>query len=261
MAELNQITYIGHATLLLEIDGVRLLTDPLLRDRVFHLHRRSISVRDSLYQNIDAVLISHLHLDHFDIPSLRLIGRETHLIAPSGAANLLHKRGFGNIKEMRPGDITKVGALTIMATHAEHDGRYPLFGPSVDCLGFLIRGSQHVYFPGDTDLFPGMADLASDLDVALLPVWGWGPNLGSGHMNPHRAAEALTLLHPRIAIPIHWGTFYPRWLGWFRAQLMVEPPQIFLQDAATLLPNVDIYISSPQADRSPYPCAYRKARL
>jgi len=245
MVELNQITYIGHATLLLEMDGVRLLTDPLLRDSVLHLQRRSISVKKSLYHNIDAVLISHLHLDHFDIPSLRLIGRETYLIVPAGVADLLHQRGFSNIKEMRSGDTARVGALTIVATHAKHDSRHPPFYPSTDCLGYLIKGSQKVYFPGDTDLFPGMVDMADDLDVALLPVWGWGPNLGPGHMNPQRAAEALTLLRPRIAIPIHWGTFYPRWLGWLRANLMIEPPQLFLQYAAKLMPDVDIHILTP----------------
>lgn len=245
MAVANQITYIGHATVLLEMDGVRILTDPLLRDSVIHLHRRSTSVKASLYQNIDTVLISHLHLDHLDIPSLRLIGQETPLILPAGAADLLHKKGFINITEMRPGDSTRIGALLIKATHAEHHSKYPPFGPTTDCLGFLIRGSRSVYFPGDTDIFPGMADLGDDLDVALLPIWGWGPNLGPGHMNPQRAAEALTLLHPRIAIPIHWGTFYPRWLGWRRSHLFIEPPQLFLRYATKLMPQVNVHILTP----------------
>jgi L-ascorbate metabolism protein UlaG (beta-lactamase superfamily) len=241
----NQITYVGHATVLLELDGVRLLTDPLLRDRAFYLHRRSQSVKTSSYQDIDLTLISHLHLDHFDLPSLRMLGRGTRLVVPHGAANLLHKKRFNNVMEMRSGDETTVGALSIKATHAEHHSIYPPFGPTTDCLGYLIRGSQSVYFPGDTDLFPGMADLADDLDVALLPVWGWGPNLGPGHMNPQRAAEALKLLRPRIAIPIHWGSFYPRGLGWLRSHLMVEPPQLFQQAASRLMPQVEIHILTP----------------
>jgi L-ascorbate metabolism protein UlaG (beta-lactamase superfamily) len=241
----NQITYLGHATLLLEMDGIRLLTDPLLRDSVFHLRRRSAPVRAPSYQNIDVVLISHLHRDHFDIPSLRMLGRETLLIVPAGTADLLHRKGFSNIEEMHPGDSTGVGTLSIQATIAQHHSMYPPFGPSTESLGYLIRGSQTVYFPGDTDVFPGMSDLAEDLDVALLPVWGWGPNIGPGHMNPHRAAEALTLLHPRMAIPIHWGTFYPRWLGWFRPNLMVLPPQLFRQEASKLMPMVEIHILTP----------------
>ncbi len=245
MVTRNQITYIGHATLLLEMDGVRLLTDPLLRDSAFHLHRRSEPVRTSSYQDIDIVLISHLHRDHFDIPSLRMLKRETYIIVPAGAADLLRKKGFSNIEEMRPGDSVRVGALSVRATYAEHHSKYPPFGPSTEALGYLIRGSQTVYFPGDTDLFPGMSHLADDLDVALLPVWGWGPNIGPGHMNPRRAAEALALLRPRMAIPIHWGTFYPRWLGWFRPDLMVMPPQLFQQEASKLMPMVEIHILTP----------------
>ena len=85
---------------------------------------------------------------------------------------------------MRAGELIKIGDLSILATHAEHHGKHPPFGPTADCLGYLIRGSHTVYFAGDTDLFSDMANLANDLDVALLPVWGWGFNLGPGHMNP-----------------------------------------------------------------------------
>ena len=79
-------------------------------------------------------------------------------------------------------------------------------------LGYLLQGSQSVYFAGDTDLFPEMAALGG-VDVALLPVAGWGPRLPEGdHMNPRRAAEALKILKPRLAIPIHWGTYTPLWV-------------------------------------------------
>ena len=245
MPALNQVTYIGHATLLLEIDGVRILTDPLLRKRVFHLLRRSVPVKASQYQDIDAILISHLHLDHFDLPSLRMIGKEIQLIVPYGAGVFLRKKGFTNVIEMHPGKTVKVSSISIEATHAEHHGRHIPLIPPADCLGYLIHGSTCIYFAGDTDLFPGMADLAAALDVALLPVWGWGPNLGPGHMNPERAAEALKLLHPRIAIPIHWGTFYPLGLGWFRKQLLVEPPQLFSRYASEVMPNSEIHILLP----------------
>ena len=77
----------------------------------------------------------------------------------------------------------------------------------------MIEGADRsVYFAGDTDVFPGMAELAP-VDVALLPIWGWGPTMGPGHMDPARAAEAAALLGARLAIPIHWGTYYPVHLG------------------------------------------------
>lgn len=241
----NQITYLGHATVRIEIDDVRLLTDPLLQERAFYLRRRVERVKATDYQNIDLVLISHLHLDHLDISSLRLLGLNTRLIVPVGAAKLLQKMGFNSICEMQPGDAVVHGSLSIEATHAEHHSRYPPTGLTTPALGFLIRGSHRVYFPGDTDVFPGMADLDENLDVALLPIWGWGPNLGPGHMNPHRAAEALTILHPRHAIPIHWGTFYPCGLDWIRPPLLTEPPQIFLAQAASLAPQVQVHILAP----------------
>jgi L-ascorbate metabolism protein UlaG (beta-lactamase superfamily) len=239
------ITYVGHATVLLDVDGVRILTDPLLRNRVFYLQRRSTPVAASVYQGIDAVLLSHLHLDHLDIPSLRMLDKKVQLIIPAGAGELLSRNGFSNIQETHAGEINYLGLLSIKAVYANHHSIYPPFGPSTESLGYLIKGSKNVYFPGDTDLFPEMVELAYGLDVALLPVWGWGPNLGPGHMNPLRAAEALTLLHPRIAIPIHWGTFYPKWLGWFRASLMVDPPQLFLEIASKRVPEVDVHILRP----------------
>jgi L-ascorbate metabolism protein UlaG (beta-lactamase superfamily) len=245
MAQQNQITYVGHATVLLEMDGMRILTDPVLRRQVFHLHRRGKAARRFNDQRIDAVLISHLHLDHFDVPSLKWIGKGSHIIVPHGAGELMHRKGFTNIEEMRPGEATRMGVLTIRATHAEHHSIYPPFGPVSDCLGYLIQGSKTIYFPGDTDLFPGMAHLADHLDVVLLPVWGWGPNLGPGHMNPERAAQSLPLLRPRIAIPIHWGTFYPSLLTWFRPYLMVEPPKIFQEYASRVMPQVDVRILNP----------------
>src|SRR5262249_60752921 len=90
----------------------------------------------------------------------------------------------------------------------------------IPLLGDLIEPSTRVYFAGDTDLFGGMQELAPGLDVALLPVAGWGPRVGSGHLDPQRAAETLRLLRPRVAIPIHWGTY--RRLG--RAPAAPAPP-------------------------------------
>ena len=241
----NQITYIGHATLRLTVDGMSLLTDPLLRNRILHLTRRSVMVEKSLYQDIDIVIISHVHGDHFDIPSLRLIDRKTTIFAPKGTKGRLARQGYTKIFKMEPGDQHGIGSLTIETTQAQHGSRFQHSKSPQGSLGYLIKGSQTIYFPGDTDIFPGMADLSNGLDIALLPVWGWGPTLGDGHMNPKRAAEALTLLKPRIAIPIHWGTFYPIGLGWLRSHLLLDPPHIFQQEAAKLMPEVEVHILTP----------------
>ena len=144
---------------MIELDGVRLLTDPLLRRRVAHLGRLVDSPNLNGAQ-LDAVLISHMHWDHLDLPSLRLLGYDTHLIVPRGAANYLIKKGFRRVEEIGRYETTRVGKVTIMATPADHPGNRPFFGPTVESLGYLIKGSQEIYFAGDTDLFPEMETLA-----------------------------------------------------------------------------------------------------
>jgi L-ascorbate metabolism protein UlaG (beta-lactamase superfamily) len=222
------IHYVGHATTLVDLDGVRLLTDPLLRSRVAHL-RRAGKVDHSTLRGVDAVLISHLHYDHLDMPSLQQLGREMPVVAPRGAGALIRRKaGIVKVLEMRPGEQIEIGAVTVRATHAAHDaGRLP-FGVTAEPLGYLVEGGgRSVYFAGDTDVFAGMADL-SPVDAALLPIWGWGPTMGAGHMDPGRAAEAASLLGARLAIPIHWGTYYPIHLGIKGPPAFLEtPPALF----------------------------------
>jgi L-ascorbate metabolism protein UlaG (beta-lactamase superfamily) len=239
------ITYIGHATLLIEIDGLRILTDPLLRSHVSGFIRRQTPLPSQKLGRIDLVLISHLHFDHFDLPSLRLLGSETPILAPRGAGVLLRRNRFHHVVEMCAGERQRLSRVTIEATHANHKGRRPPFGPHADCLGYLLHGKRTVYFAGDTDIFPEMDGLHHDLDVALMPVWGWGPTLGAGHMDPQRAAEALTLIRPRLAMPIHWGTFFPVGLRYSHGHLLSQPPHHFAQHARTLAPDVAVQIVAP----------------
>jgi L-ascorbate metabolism protein UlaG (beta-lactamase superfamily) len=109
----------------------------------------------------------------------------------------------------------------------------------------MVSGSQRIYFAGDTDLFPEMETLGDQLDVALLPVWGWGPTLGAGHMTPERAAEALALLQPTLAIPIHWGTLHPWGMGWWQPDFLSTPPYLFANHARTVAPAVQVQIVKP----------------
>lgn len=238
------VTYVGHATVLIEMDGARVLTDPLLRDRLMHLRRRTW-IDAGVHRGVDAVLISHLDWDHFDLPSLRMLGRATRFVVPRGAARFLYQLGFSRVAEIEIGESLHFGPLTVQATPAFHTSTRPVWGPPVECLGYVVRGSQRIYFAGDTDLFPEMAALGDGLDAALLPIWGWGPTLGPGHLNPLRAAEALALLHPRVAIPIHWGTFSPLGMGWARPGFLTHPPQVFARHAARLAPDVAVRIATP----------------
>jgi L-ascorbate metabolism protein UlaG (beta-lactamase superfamily) len=236
----QRLTWLGHSTVLLEVDCARLLTDPVLRARVLHLRR----VGEALPldpQSVDAVLISHIHYDHLDLPSLRRLGRSSLFVVPRGAGSLLRRHGFEHVIEVEPGDETQIRGATIRATHAEHDSRRLPFGVETPALGYLVSGSVSTYFAGDTDLFGGMGAIANDLDVALLPVAGWGPSLPPGHLDPRSAAEALGLLRPRIAVPIHWGTY--RRIGLSRDPAALrEPAERFTRFAADLMPEVEVCV-------------------
>ena len=194
---LIQATYVGHATVLIELDGARLLTDPVLRDRVLHLRRAPTAVVPPLGE-LDAVLVSHAHWDHLDLGSLKRLGRDVRIVIPRGAGKLVRRRGFADVVELDEGGRVEIGSVSLTATRADHDaGRGP-FGVRAPAFGYLIEGTRRVYFAGDTDLFPELADL-SPLDLALLPVAGWGPRVPAGHLDPRRAAEAARLLRARAA--------------------------------------------------------------
>ncbi|MFI5254289.1 MAG: MBL fold metallo-hydrolase [Candidatus Limnocylindrales bacterium] len=228
MDSFPRLAFLGHSTVLIEHAGLRILTDPVLLDRVTLLRRVAPSVDPALHADIDLVLLSHLHLDHFDLPSLRLLGPGVRLAVPRGAGALLRAAGFHDVHELAAGERLVMGPLTVTGTPAVHGGYRPPLGPRAAALGFLLEAEGwRTYFAGDTDLFAGMADLAPGLDVALLPVWGWGPGLGPGHLDPGRAATAMRLLRPRFAVPIHWGTLWPYGLGRVRPERLSGPPREF----------------------------------
>jgi L-ascorbate metabolism protein UlaG (beta-lactamase superfamily) len=239
-----RITFVGHSTVLIELDGVRVLTDPLLRGRFVHVRRRVPPVDTAPLADVDAVLISHAHHDHLDRPSLRRVARRATVLVPRGARRHVPRIGIKSVEEIAEGERRTIGGLEIAATHAVHRAGRILHRGS-PAIGFTITGTQRAYFAGDTDIFPGMRDLREGLDVAFLPISGWGTHLGSGHLDPARAAEALTLLEPRVAIPIHWGTFRSMRLRRRAPELLAEPARAFAHEAAERAPEVDVRILEP----------------
>jgi L-ascorbate metabolism protein UlaG (beta-lactamase superfamily) len=228
---------VGHATVVIDLNGVRLITDPVLRPRVLHLRRVGPVPPDAL-RGVDVVLLSHAHWDHLDLPSLERVGKETPIICPTGVSSLLRRKRFAHVTTLDVGEEVRIGELVVLGVHAEHDGSRGPFGASGE-LGFVVRGSRTVYFAGDTDLFDGLAALGP-LDVALVPVTGWGATVGPGHLDPERAAEAVRLLQPRLAIPIHWGT-----LARIGRVPDPEPPHEFARLVAKVASDVEVRILEP----------------
>jgi L-ascorbate metabolism protein UlaG (beta-lactamase superfamily) len=236
----RRLSYLGHSTTLIEIDGVRILTDPLLRRRVAHLWRSSPAPG---HGSPDAVLISHGHQDHLDLPSLRRLPRSTPIVIPRGLGRVVAARGFEDVREVVEGEEVVLGPVTVRATHADHHGR-SMPGRSQAAVGYAVLGSGSVFFAGDTGLFDGMNGLVPDLELALLPIWGWGSTIGPGHLDPRDAAEGLTLLRPRHAVPIHWGTYRPFYLPGDSAFLR-EPADAFVAAARELAPEVAVHVLEP----------------
>lgn len=208
------------------MDGASVLTDPLFRSALLHLQRQAPLVDISRFGSPDVLLISHSHLDHLDKRSLRLIEKGTRAIVPSDSAKLMRAQGFTDVTGVKPGDEVEAAGLKIRVVHADHGGKRMPWNQPAETIGFVIEGSQSVYYAGDTDLFDEMNQLGA-IDLALLPVWGWGPKLGEGHLNPERAAKAVELIQPRVAVPVHWGGYLPAGMAKRRPDLLVDPPRRF----------------------------------
>jgi L-ascorbate metabolism protein UlaG (beta-lactamase superfamily) len=247
---MDRLTYIGHATTLLRLDHASILTDPLLRRGLGPLRRQEPQSQPELPATLDAVLISHLHRDHLDLPSLRRLPTRTPLVVPRGATRWVARAGADRILEVGRGETISVGDVKVTAVPALHDGRRGRWGEGIEPLGYLIEGGgRTVYFAGDTGLFPQMSDLGP-VDLALLPVWGWGASVGSGHLDPEAAARALQLIRPRLAVPIHWGTFYPIGLRKLRPKALSEPPLEFARLAHEVTPEVEVRVIPPGGEMS-----------
>ncbi|GAA2069164.1 MBL fold metallo-hydrolase [Williamsia deligens] len=248
------ITWWGHATTTVVDSGVRVLTDPVLTRGVAHLRRRRGPVPAADAARADVVLVSHLHSDHLHVRSLARVDPSAVVVLPRGARRavpgLSVLRGR-DIREMGVGDLVDIGPVRIRAVPADHDGRrHPLARARVDPLGFVVEGAARTYFAGDTDLFDGMAAAVGPCDVALLPVGGWGPGLGDGHMTAERAAIAAGLLRPRLAIPVHFGTLWPVGLGAVAPDEFLPPGGEFVRAAARLAPETTAVELLPGETRS-----------
>jgi L-ascorbate metabolism protein UlaG (beta-lactamase superfamily) len=221
------LTWLGHATVVLELAGTRLLTDPLLRPHAGVLRRRAEPSRSEHWRSVDAVLLSHLHHDHADLRSLRMLGSAP-VLTGSRSAAWLRRRGLSGVSPVGWQDVGEVAVRLVPAVHVSR----PMPHRPNDAHGHLVRSATAlVWVAGDTSLYDGMRDLPAwagrdHVDIAVVPIGGWGPRLSPGHMGPTEAATACAVTGARAALPVHWGTLHVPPTGLF-GDWMDRPLDLF----------------------------------
>ncbi|GAA2915092.1 MBL fold metallo-hydrolase [Streptomyces mexicanus] len=239
-----EITWWGHATCTVEDSHVRVLTDPLFARRLAHLPPRRGALPPPAARHADVTLVSHLHADHLHVPSLARLAPGSRLLVPRGAPRAVPglRRLALDITEVVPGDRVRIGEVVVRVVPARHDGRRLPLGPHRSpALGYVVEGEARTYFAGDTGLFETMAEEVGPVDAALLPVGGWGPNLGEGHLDADEAAQALARLAPRTAVPVHYGTYWPIGMDAVRPHEFHAPGEEFVRQAALRAPEVAVH--------------------
>lgn len=245
-----RITWLGHSTVVLDLDGVRVLADPLLMPHAaLGLLRRLAPRPDpAVWSDPDAVLVSHLHHDHAELRSLRLV-RDAPIMSAAENVAWLRRKKLPSATPLGD-DWVPVGrgveVLQVLAVHGDR----PMPRRPNAANGHLVRGpSGIVWIAGDTELYPGMTELtelAGDpIDLALVPVWGWGPRLSGGHLTPEGAASAVAMSGARFAVPVHWGTLHPPFAMRFAREWFERPGERFAEAMSERAPGATAVVLDP----------------
>jgi L-ascorbate metabolism protein UlaG (beta-lactamase superfamily) len=214
------VTFIGHSSFLLQVHGRKLLVDPVFSKRLIVLRRqrRPGVVVDAL-PAIDIVLLTHAHMDHLDMASLRrviratrkLTGRTPEVIVPRGVEDLVERLGFSRIHGMAWWEQIEVQGLKVTMTPCKHWGARMFRDTHRGYGGYVIEGGgQSVYHSGDTAYFDGFREIGNRLKpvVALLPIGAYFPDsYRSVHTSPEEALRGFAELGARQMVPMHYGTF------------------------------------------------------
>ena len=214
--EQPSVTWIGHATLLVQAGGVAVLTDPVFSDRLGGVVRRLAPPGLELGQlpPLDAVVISHNHRDHLDEPSVRALGPDRQFVTPMGLGEWFRKRGLDRVAELEWWQTTEIGRARITLTPAQHwSARTPFDMNETLWGGYVIEaGGARFFFAGDTGYPAAFAEIGRripDIDYALLPIGAYEPRwfMGPQHLSPEDAVRAFRDLGARFLVPMHWATF------------------------------------------------------
>lgn len=235
------ITFIGHSSFLVQIGGRNLLIDPVFATRLVILRRaRRAGVLTRDLPPIDAVLVTHAHMDHMNLPTLRRVARTTRhltgrapiIVVPWGCEDLVANLGFSAVVSMRWWEQRDLLGLRITMTPCKHWGARMFSDTHRGYGGYNIESGPHrVYHSGDTAYFPGFREIGERLhpEIALLPIGAYYPDTYRGvHTSPEDALRGFLDLGASVMIPMHFGTFP---LG---REPMEEPPVRLMDEARRL---------------------------
>ncbi|MCP3978142.1 MAG: MBL fold metallo-hydrolase [bacterium] len=209
-------TWIGHASFLITLDGASVLIDPVFSDRIGTVVPRygRPGMRFADVPPIHALMISHCHYDHLDLPSIRVVPRSTPVFVPSRLGEWFRRTGFEDVTELGWWQTAETDALRITLVPARHWSRRFLFDTNRTLWGgFVIQSAtRSVYHAGDSAWFDGFREIGRrfpGLDAALLPIGSYDPPwfMEAMHMNPEQAGAAFLDSGARRMIAMHWGTF------------------------------------------------------
>ena len=253
-----RVTWMGHSTLLLEIDGMTILTDPVWSERASFVsfagpkrfYPPTLALKD--LPPLDAVLLSHDHYDHLDRPTIEQLAvlqknDRTRFIASLGFRSDLESWGIApqKITELNWGQSTSLGAdRSITATPARHFSGRRVWGRNQTLWSsFVIRGATHnIFFGGDSGMFPGfraIGDAYGPFDLTMLEIGAYDADWSDIHMGPIHAAQAHLDLRGKLLLPIHWGLFNLAFHPW------QEPIERLMSVAAEK--NISLFLPSPGA--------------
>lgn len=244
------VTWLGHATSRIALDGLVFLTDPVLGRWVGPLRRRGPLPQAASYAGVDVVLISHAHHDHLDLPSLRRLAPEVTVVSPAGLGAVVRRSGLTNVAEIGLGETLTFGSVSVVASPAVHPGERWRTDLSAAAVGYLLAGSRSVYFAGDTGPDERLADLRGAVDLALLPIGGWGLTLGPQHLDARQAAEVCVQMRPRAALPIHFGTLAVPSTRALRPLWARQRPDLFAATTRRIAPDTVPLLVAPGVERA-----------
>ncbi|MCD5316068.1 MBL fold metallo-hydrolase [Kineosporia babensis] len=243
-----RVTWLGHSTVVLDLGGTRLITDPLLRRHNWPLRRRGERPSAPAWSRPDLVLLSHLHHDHAELSSLKLLAGVPVLTAPDNAA-WLRRKGLSGIDDGGKWYDIPGTDVRVRLVRADH-GHRPMPHRPNSANGHLVQTPGFTaYLAGDTSLYPELADLPkiadAPIDLAVVPIGGWGPRLSGGHMDSEQAAQAVALIGARVAVPVHWGTLHAPVVGRFPRGWMDVGGQLFTEALARHAPESRSLVLAP----------------